>query len=544
MQDTPGASVHAAIYARVSTEDQGKGYSIETQIAGCQRYAAQHGMAVWQSHVFVDRGISGATLDRPGLDAMRKLIRSRAIQAVIVYDVDRLSRNLGHQCLLVEEQRQAGVNFHPALHPVDATPEGQLLLQMLGAFAELERAKIRERSMRGTQKRFDEGLPHGHVAPYGYRWVGTKHTATLEIDPDAAEVVRRVFQWCLEGRSVRSITKQLTQEHIPTSRATCPRMGTQKTPSWYWNTSSVHRMLRQTAYVGRLYEGKVRISGKLRVKQPREHWKALTIEPIIDQDTFDAVAVALVRHQQGARRNRKYDYLFSGQTLRCGRCGNGLYASTTAWYYGGRRHTATYYQCNTKVNRPSGPYCRGTLSGRRVEPLVWRFVEQLLDHPKLILEAIALAHEGGAEQRLEAQRRLDSLDRQLDGLTQADIRLIEAYTGGAMSVDELKAHRERLSQQKQRVVEEHWEAQEALAQCGASPPEPYALDEHIASVRQHLTTGSLAERRTVMDLLALVVTWIPDAPLRIEGTVPSLTPGVLCTWQTHLSDDLNLTLDF
>ena len=86
----------AAIYARVSTEDQGKGFSIPTQIDACQQLATREGYMVPESHVLLDEGVSGTALDRPGLSRLRELVQARAVAAVIVIDPDRLSRNLGH----------------------------------------------------------------------------------------------------------------------------------------------------------------------------------------------------------------------------------------------------------------------------------------------------------------------------------------------------------------------------------------------------------------------------------------------------------------
>lgn len=92
----------AAIYARVSTEDQGRGFSISTQIEACQKLADQEGYSVPESHLLIDEGISGTTMERPGLRRLRELVNTKAIAAVIVYDPDRLSRKLGHQLVLFE----------------------------------------------------------------------------------------------------------------------------------------------------------------------------------------------------------------------------------------------------------------------------------------------------------------------------------------------------------------------------------------------------------------------------------------------------------
>src|SRR4030095_16148176 len=98
----PSSHRYAAIYARVSTEDQGKGYSIPTQIEACQRLAQQEGYLTPDSHIFVDEGITGTTLDRPALRRVRDLVTSQAIAALIILDPDRLSRKMGKLLVLTD----------------------------------------------------------------------------------------------------------------------------------------------------------------------------------------------------------------------------------------------------------------------------------------------------------------------------------------------------------------------------------------------------------------------------------------------------------
>jgi site-specific DNA recombinase len=96
-------SGYAAIYARVSTEDQGKGFSIPTQIEAGQKLAEREGCTVPEAYILIDEGMTGTTMDRRGLRTLRDLVNTRAIQAAIIYDPDRLSPNQGHQLLLAEE---------------------------------------------------------------------------------------------------------------------------------------------------------------------------------------------------------------------------------------------------------------------------------------------------------------------------------------------------------------------------------------------------------------------------------------------------------
>src|SRR5919108_2381970 len=166
--DHSNTTQYAAIYVRVSTEDQGKGFSIPTQIEACQQLAAAEGYRVPESHVLIDEGISGTTMDRPGLRTLRDLVNTKAIAAVVVHDPDRLSRNLGHQLLLAEEFERASVKLLIVSHPMEQGPEGWLFFQMRGALAEYERAKTLERTRRGKIGRAKAGHPPGGQVPLGY----------------------------------------------------------------------------------------------------------------------------------------------------------------------------------------------------------------------------------------------------------------------------------------------------------------------------------------------------------------------------------------
>jgi site-specific DNA recombinase len=195
---TPPVTRYAAIYARVSTEDQGRGYSIPTQIEACQKLAAHEGYMVPERYVFTDE-LSGSILERPGLLQLRELIRSRAIQAVMIYDLDRLSRKHGHQLLLLEECERAEGALLVASGPIDTSPEGALLLYVKGAMGEYERAKILERTCRGRLGRAKAGHPQGGGVLFGYHYLSEPHKGFYVIDEAEAAIVRRVFALCLRG---------------------------------------------------------------------------------------------------------------------------------------------------------------------------------------------------------------------------------------------------------------------------------------------------------------------------------------------------------
>src|ERR671925_2040728 len=195
----------AAIYARVSTEDQGKGFSIPTRIEACQQLATREGYTVPESHVLLDEGTSGTTLERPGLRRLQELVQTQAIAAVIVIDPDRLSRNLGHQLLLAEELEQAGVTLLIVSHPLERGPEGWLFFQMRGALAEYERAELSERTQRGRSGRAKAGHVLGGGVPYGYRYIAGLHQGAWEIGETEAAVGRRIFDMYVDGGPIRGL---------------------------------------------------------------------------------------------------------------------------------------------------------------------------------------------------------------------------------------------------------------------------------------------------------------------------------------------------
>src|SRR5262249_22301533 len=204
---------------------------------------------------------TGTSLNRPQFSKLRDLVRQQLVQAVFVYDLDRLSRKLAHQLLLSDEFEQSGVALRIVTMPEGAkTPEAQLLSNVRGIIAEYERAKILERTARGRRGRAQAGH-----ATYGGRTLGyiyVKHVdkgAHYEIHPEEAALVRRIFCLCVEDRlSTYAIAELLTKEGVATP------LGQRRTLSaLVWHPSTIASVLRNTTYIATQYEGKrQRLPGK------------------------------------------------------------------------------------------------------------------------------------------------------------------------------------------------------------------------------------------------------------------------------------------
>src|ERR1700746_2790921 len=147
----------AAIYARVSSEQQREENTIASQTASLVEFAKNHDLEVPKEWVFEDEGYSGATFERPGLERVRDLAAEGHIQVVLAYAPDRLSRKYAYQILLIEELARHGVETLFVKAPQGNSREDKLPLRFHGRLAEYERAQILERSRRGKRHRAHAG---------------------------------------------------------------------------------------------------------------------------------------------------------------------------------------------------------------------------------------------------------------------------------------------------------------------------------------------------------------------------------------------------
>ena len=248
----------AAIYARVSSEQQREANTIASQTASLIEFAQGHDLEVPQEWIFEDDGYSGATLERPGLERVRDLAAEGQIQVVLAYAPDRLSRKYAYQILLIEELARNGVETLFVKSPQGSSAEDQLLVQFQGMIAEYERAQILERSRRGKRHRAHSGeVSVMSGAPYGYRYVRKtdEAPAAYAVLEAEARVVERIYEmYTVEGLSIGEITRRINAEGIPTRKA-----------SARWEGSTVWAVLRNSAYRGVAYLGKTRASARMRV---------------------------------------------------------------------------------------------------------------------------------------------------------------------------------------------------------------------------------------------------------------------------------------
>ncbi|CAI0840335.1 recombinase family protein [Serratia quinivorans] len=386
-----------ALYARVSSTQQAQKGTIDSQVAALRDRIREDNNALPDGMLFIDDGISGATLVRPQLERLRDCAAAGDIERLYVLSPDRLARKYAYQALLMEEFSACGVEVVFISHAGGESPEDMMLLQMQGMFAEYERAKIMERNRRGKL----HGARSGNVgvlsnAPYGYRYIRRQPDGTPAqyiIDLHEASVVRKIFIWVGTDRlSLGAVVRRLAEEGIQSA-----------TGKSGWDRSTVWGMLQNPAYKG------LAVFGKTKTCAPRAHIRAarhsadilkngyslvrngpeegivIPVPTIISSDHFDAVSEQLDENRQRARQgHRGAAYLLQGLTV-CGHCRYAYYGKkvSKSAAKGGAQYA--YYRCTgTDAYRFGGVRVCDNKQVRtsRLDDVVWAQVVELLSEPE------------------------------------------------------------------------------------------------------------------------------------------------------------------
>lgn len=376
------------IYARVSTDEQAKGYSLQTQIDACKRYAMEQGYVVLG---IFSEDYSGASIDRPELNKVRDFLATENIDVVVVYDVDRLARKSIYQALIEEEFLRDGATVEYVIGQYADTDEGRLQKQIRGSIAKYEKAKILERSKRGKRGKAMSGFVLvGSRPPYGYKAISEPHKSWLEIDEEEAEIVRVVFDWYLRGDesgeplSMNAIAQKLTNLGIPT-RGDKQGHFYKKRGRGMWSAAMIRNILKNETYTGTWYYGKTKVidDGKQRklkpkcgfgkqVKRARDEWIGVPVPVIIDEETYKRAVARVILNAEQSDRSVKHQYLL-GRRLKCMKC--------KYTYKGRTRRDNHYYYCGGTEQRPAKLCDAPAFKGKVLDKIVWDWLVDLIKNP-------------------------------------------------------------------------------------------------------------------------------------------------------------------
>lgn len=359
MQDrtAPASTNRVAIYIRVSTTHQIDKDSLPMQRQDLIAYAKL--MLNTDDYViFEDAGYSGKNTDRPKFQEMMSRIRQGAFSHLLVWKIDRISRNLLDFATMYKELKDLGVVFVSKNEQFDtSTAMGEAMLKIILVFAELERNMTSERVTATMISRASNGQWNGGRVPYGYNY--DYETKDFSINPIEAEIVHLIHDKYEEMRSLVRESRYLNEKGLRT------RVGN------LWNPVSLHIILHNIFYCGDYRYNVLKEGDRQKVKDESE-WIIVEDhhEPIISREQKERVIAMLDTNKRLDRKrntyqSEKYVHVFAG-LLYCGNCGKPMGATPAAakkdWQY-------SKYTCPTRRKLASA--CNGKFTS---DPIVGEFV--------------------------------------------------------------------------------------------------------------------------------------------------------------------------
>jgi DNA invertase Pin-like site-specific DNA recombinase len=473
-------AMRCACYARFSSDLQ-RDTSLDDQIATARRYAAAHGWSVLDAHIYTDAAVSGASLERPGIQALLAAAERRPLpfDVVLVDDSSRISRDVSDAIRVLQQLRFQGVRVLYLSQNIDsANEQAETLVAVHGVVDSLYLKELAKKTKRGLAGQVDRGFATGSIT-FGYRTVPVPdpsgrldvdgHPVLLgkrvEIVADEARTVVQIFEWYADGLGIGRIVERLNWDGLRGPRGA------------RWKDGAVKRVIANEKYTGKLIWGKKTFERRPGTSRqvvrpvPREQWRVHERPElrIVSDDLWHRVQArravirealpgggTLMRGRNAALHSR---HLFSG-FMRCGLCGGAVVAVTGGYgtpRYGCQRSWRNgTLACSNRLTiraKVADSYLLAGLKAELLDPSTARYITEALaealnrridDRPRLLDEAAAA--------RDEAQRRLQ--------------RLIDAIENGAPASalgGALRAREDEIARLDQTLVDLSEPLQDRLA---------------------------------------------------------------------------------
>lgn len=454
---------HAALYIRLSKEDESEGpsQSVQNQESLLREFVQQHRLSVYDT--YIDDGWSGTSFDRPAFQRMTADIEAKKVNMVITKDLSRLGRDYiltGHYMERYFPEHRVryislldGIDTGVDSTANDITPFRAIMNDMYAKDISKKIKSVKRDKQRKGQ--FIGGKP-----VYGYKMHPTEKNKIV-IDEEVAPIVRRIFDLALSGMSCRNIATLLNQEGVPTP-ATYAHLPVAK-PGPYtglWSSERISDMLQNETYIGNMVQGRsVKISYKSKkcLKQNPANWVVVegTHEPLVDRETFQKVRMLV--NSRRHTRSRTYDFLLKGLIF-CHECG---YPLAVLNRKNAKGEDVLYFVCRTYQRFTKAGVCTcHSIKEKTVTDAVVAKVREVCQaylNPDELLPVAQKAVENVRKQS-SLESELQALQSKIDSLT---VNLDRMYTDRLSGLlpeadfqrifNRIKLEREQLEEKRQEL---------------------------------------------------------------------------------------------
>ena len=353
----------AALYVRVSTSHQIDKDSLPFQRQELSNYS-KYVLGIDDFEIFEDAGYSGKNTDRPKFQEMMTRVRDKEFTHLLVWKIDRISRNLKDFTEMYDELKNYGITFISKNEQFDTSSAmGEAMLKIILVFAELERKLTAERVFSVMLSRAEKGLWNGATVPLGYNW--SDETKFPVIDEEEADIVKYIYSLYMNNHSSVKVASTLNYENVKTKRG------------GKWTAKTVCGILRNPFYIG-TYRYNVK-TGKTRKYKDKSEWVVVenNHKGIIEPEIFFTVSDMLDDNYKG-EDNRSYTnvHIFS-QVLTCGKCGSNLNAGLDVARNDGYRPSR--YTCSSNRYVQNIDSCNNFVSDITLLPFILNYISNFIN---------------------------------------------------------------------------------------------------------------------------------------------------------------------
>lgn len=476
-----------AIYIRVSTTEQKiDGYGLEAQKTRLLEYVHGNKSLNFETKngwIFSDAH-TGSDLNRPALNELRKAVKEKKVDAVLVWKIDRLSRSLKHLLNLFEEFKENGASFISVQENLDFRgPIGALVFGIFGSIAQFERELIKGRTQMGKIASAEMGNYTGTSVPYGYTEVANPggKGKRLNIILDEKKWVEKIYEWYIfDQLGFGQIAKKLNQLKIPKGRHA-------KNKHSKWTQSIVTNILQNPIYRGAFIANKKDDSG---IMLPEAKWTIVAVPPCVSELTFEQ-AKSVCEGKTGGKTNEIY--LLTGKL-------RDMTLTTPKTFVGAKRSKGGYSYRRKQFDKDGQHYPVFEIPAKQIEEFVWGKILKALKDPEVFIKNYLSKKYTDPERIQELERQLNALREKKINIELAIARIEEAYETGSYSEEKMNEKVSGNNEEIEHCEQKIQEIEDELKMVSAIDIEVKKLKQASAQIKYRLEHLSQKHKKVIVRL--------------------------------------------